>query len=428
MSELPQEGAPSGKTAVQGQAQPMLPLCRKVCYAIGGSPYQMTGSALGFFLQIFLLDVAQLKPFHASLILFLGQAWDAVTDPAIGFLVSRSPRRKFGKLIPWIAFSTPFGVTFYCMLWFVPFDTISVWQKCLWYLVMYCCFQACKSCYHVPYSSLTMFLGGSQRDRDSATAYRMGVEVFSTLVGSGIQGQIVGSYHASMTQICTALNRTLQNRTSAGLTDTLENTGIYNCLRGAELALCPVLPGPRVWSEGAAWAPESPGEIKAALLQEPEGHPGTPVLHPPALCLPLGLPGLPGYPGDLRLLLHACRRDGREVPALGAHHAGRSVCPSPQSCSSKPLSPPLCVSPPGHSFPLHPRVAVRAGAVWEEDDSARGAVDCHSCPHRYHPSDAQLPRLCRYGDHGGMQPGCPLPVTLVSGRDLQARDDLLLDG
>lgn len=44
-----------------------------------------------------------------------------------------------------IAFSTPFGVTFYCMLWFVPFDTIPVWQKCLWYLVMYCCFQACKS-------------------------------------------------------------------------------------------------------------------------------------------------------------------------------------------------------------------------------------------------------------------------------------------
>lgn len=26
-------------------------------------------------------------------------------------------------------------------------------------------------CYHVPYSSLTMFLGGTQRDRDSATAY-----------------------------------------------------------------------------------------------------------------------------------------------------------------------------------------------------------------------------------------------------------------
>lgn len=43
----------------------------------------------------------QLEPIHASLILFLGRAWDAVTDPAIGFLVSKSPRRKYGKLVPW---------------------------------------------------------------------------------------------------------------------------------------------------------------------------------------------------------------------------------------------------------------------------------------------------------------------------------------
>lgn len=34
----------------------------KLCYAIGGAPYQITGSVLGFFLQIFLLDVAQVKP------------------------------------------------------------------------------------------------------------------------------------------------------------------------------------------------------------------------------------------------------------------------------------------------------------------------------------------------------------------------------
>lgn len=31
----------------------------KLCYAIGGAPYQITGSVLGFFLQIYLLDVAQ---------------------------------------------------------------------------------------------------------------------------------------------------------------------------------------------------------------------------------------------------------------------------------------------------------------------------------------------------------------------------------
>lgn len=35
-----------------------LSVCSKLCYAIGGAPYQITGCALGFFLQLYLLDVA----------------------------------------------------------------------------------------------------------------------------------------------------------------------------------------------------------------------------------------------------------------------------------------------------------------------------------------------------------------------------------
>ncbi|XP_062445542.1 sodium-dependent lysophosphatidylcholine symporter 1-like [Rhea pennata] len=226
LPRLTQEGALPQRRAVHGKFQENsgLPLCRKVCYAAGGIPYQMTGNALGFFLQIFLLDVVQLEPFHASLILFLGRAWDAVTDPAIGFLVSKSPRRKYGKLVPWIACSTPFGVLFYCMMWFTLPDTTPVSLKFLWYLFMYSFFQTCMTCYHVPYSSLTMFLGGTQRDRDLATAYRMGMEVFSTLLGSGIQGQIVGSYHVHMMNSCYVLNGTLPNTSSSSLTDSLENT------------------------------------------------------------------------------------------------------------------------------------------------------------------------------------------------------------
>ncbi|XP_014810597.1 PREDICTED: sodium-dependent lysophosphatidylcholine symporter 1-like isoform X2 [Calidris pugnax] len=183
----------------------------------------MTGNATGFFLQIFLLDVARVEPFHASLIIFLGRAWDAVTDPAIGFLVSKSPRRKYGKLVPWIACSMPFGVFCYCMMWSTLSDATPTSLKFLWYLFTYSFFQTCMTCHHVPYSSLTMFLGGTQRDRDSATAYRMGMEVFSTLLGSGIQGQIVGRYHARMMNGCYMSNETLPNTTTS-LTDSLENT------------------------------------------------------------------------------------------------------------------------------------------------------------------------------------------------------------
>ncbi|XP_074699734.1 sodium-dependent lysophosphatidylcholine symporter 1-like isoform X4 [Strix aluco] len=219
-----QEGALPQRRAVCREEKPGLPLCRKVCYAVGGIPYQMTGNALGFFLQIFLLDVVQLEPVHASLIIFLGRAWDAVTDPAIGFLVSKSPRRKYGKLVPWIACSMPFGVLCYCMMWYTLSDATPTSLKFLWYLFMYSFFQTCMTCHHVPYSSLTMFLGGTQSDRDSATAYRMGLEVLSTLLGSGIQGQIVGGYHARLLNGCYVSNQSLPNASTYSLADSLENT------------------------------------------------------------------------------------------------------------------------------------------------------------------------------------------------------------
>ncbi|XP_036386716.1 sodium-dependent lysophosphatidylcholine symporter 1-like, partial [Megalops cyprinoides] len=185
----------------------IIPLSRKLCYAIGGAPYQMTNIALGFSLQIFLLDVVQLDAFYVSLILFLGRAWDAVTDPLVGYLVSRSARTHIGKLLPWIVLSMPFGVFSYIMLWFTPQGATSPVFSFFWHLTMSCLFETFMSCYHVPYSSLNMFLGGDQRDRDSATAYRMGVEVFAMLVGALIQGQVMAVLNTERDQACNQPDR-----------------------------------------------------------------------------------------------------------------------------------------------------------------------------------------------------------------------------
>ncbi|XP_077599925.1 sodium-dependent lysophosphatidylcholine symporter 1-B [Stigmatopora nigra] len=170
-----------------------LSVCNKLCYAVGGAPYQITGCALGFFLQLYLLDVAQLDPFYASIILFVGRAWDAVTDPTVGFLVSRSPWTRFGRMMPWILVSTPFAVVSYFLIWYVPsFED----NKVIWYLFFYCLFQSLQTCFHVPYSALTMFISSEQKERDSATAYRMTVEVLGTVIGTAVQGQIVGMANA----------------------------------------------------------------------------------------------------------------------------------------------------------------------------------------------------------------------------------------
>lgn len=210
-------------TEVKTEAKPKerrnrLSVWTKLCFAIGGAPYQITGTALGFFLQIYLLDVAQLDPSHASIILFVGRAWDAVTDPTVGFLVSRSRWTGIGRMMPWILFSTPFAVLTYFLIWYVPpFEQ----GKVIWYLIFYCLFQSMQTCFHVPYSALTMFISSDQKERDSATAYRMMVEVLGTVMGTAIQGQIVGGARDCPTELDDVSgNSTRGNISEAALEET----------------------------------------------------------------------------------------------------------------------------------------------------------------------------------------------------------------
>ncbi|XP_068039440.1 sphingosine-1-phosphate transporter MFSD2B isoform X2 [Anomalospiza imberbis] len=171
-----------------------LSMCSKLCYAIGGAPNQVAGSAASFFLQIYLLDIAHITPFHASLVLFIGKASGAVTDPVAGFFISKSRWTKIGRLMPWVLACTPFTIVSYFLMWYLP---PFVSGRVAWYLTFHCLFQALTTLFQVPYSALTMFLSTDQKDRDSATAYRMTMEVLGTLIGAALQGQIVASAHVS---------------------------------------------------------------------------------------------------------------------------------------------------------------------------------------------------------------------------------------
>ncbi|KAM9856155.1 sodium-dependent lysophosphatidylcholine symporter 1-B-like [Aulostomus maculatus] len=179
-----------------------IPLTRKMCYAVGGVPYQITTAAIGVSLQIFLLDVVQLEAFYVSMILFVSRAWDAVSDPLVGYLVSRSRWTPIGKLAPWLLLSMPFAVLSYLLLWFVPPVSMSPSLRVVWFLTATCLFESLMSCYNVPYLSLNMFLGGDKRSRDSATAYRMSVEMMAMLLASVIQGQVVAVYNTEKQEAC----------------------------------------------------------------------------------------------------------------------------------------------------------------------------------------------------------------------------------
>uniref|UniRef100_I3IXE3 MFSD2 lysolipid transporter B, sphingolipid n=1 Tax=Oreochromis niloticus TaxID=8128 RepID=I3IXE3_ORENI len=198
-----------------------LSLCSKLCFAIGGAPKEVAASATGFFLQIYLLDVAQINAFQASMVLFIGKVWGAVTDPLVGFFITKSKWTRIGRLMPWMVGCTPFLVISYFYLWYVPPFSGG---RFIWYLGFYCLYQTLITCFHVPYSALTMFLSTDQKERDSATAYRMTMEVLGTLVGAAIQGQIVASAHT--------LKHCPTNNMSAGYLGNSSGKQVYTIAAG----------------------------------------------------------------------------------------------------------------------------------------------------------------------------------------------------
>jgi hypothetical protein len=77
-----------------------LSLLSKLCFGVGGIPYQMCANSLALYIQAFLLEIAQIRPRQVSIILFSARGWDAICDPIVGFLVSRT-KTRFGRFRPW---------------------------------------------------------------------------------------------------------------------------------------------------------------------------------------------------------------------------------------------------------------------------------------------------------------------------------------
>lgn len=94
-----------------------LGLCRKASFAIGGIPNPITSIVTTFYLSPFLLEVARVRPAAVGIIVLVGRALDAFTDPLVGAL-SDHTKSRFGRRRPWMFFSIiPFALSFGALFW-----------------------------------------------------------------------------------------------------------------------------------------------------------------------------------------------------------------------------------------------------------------------------------------------------------------------
>ena len=157
---------------------------RKALYGAGDIMGTLAFTVTALFLPYFFTDVLGLPSVLAGLVIFIGNFWDALTDP-FAVYISDKTKSKLGRRRPYFLYmALPIGLTF-VLLFSVP-TGMALAPTFILSSVAYLAFMTTTTFYLVPYLAFGMEIEKSYDGRTSITAWRM---LFS--IGFGLVGAVV---------------------------------------------------------------------------------------------------------------------------------------------------------------------------------------------------------------------------------------------
>ena len=147
-----------------------LTLKTRIGYGIGDIAICLYWSGVGLYLLYFYTDVVGISGSLAGLIYFIGMAWDAATDPFMGYIAERT-RTKWGVYRPYLLFGNiPLALSFVLLFWVPPLEGSSLFFFLLFANLLH---RTCFTLVSVPFSSLTPRITSDSQERTNLTGFRM---------------------------------------------------------------------------------------------------------------------------------------------------------------------------------------------------------------------------------------------------------------
>ncbi len=147
-----------------------LPFYVKCGYALGDHTINVQLASVSLFFLFFLTEVAGLPPSRAGLVVLLGRAFDAFSDPMMG-RISDATQWKMGRRRPYFLLGAiPFGLTF-ALLWSEP-PSGGESMIVLFYSAVFVANTLSSTVLAVPYSALLPELALDYDERTSMNTFR----------------------------------------------------------------------------------------------------------------------------------------------------------------------------------------------------------------------------------------------------------------
>jgi GPH family glycoside/pentoside/hexuronide:cation symporter len=136
---------------------------RKVGYGVGIYGIFVAWMTVAIALMNFYTEVLGLSAQDAGMIFLIASVWDAITDPAMGWLNDRL-RTRWGRYRPWLLFAAvPFAASFAAMFYKPQLGSSA--DLFLWALVAHLIFRTFYTAVYMPYTAMIARLSTNAPER-----------------------------------------------------------------------------------------------------------------------------------------------------------------------------------------------------------------------------------------------------------------------
>ena len=172
--------------------EPSLPLRIKLAY--GAPSFAGAGMAIPIVihLTIFYSDEVLVPLGFIALIKALARAFDALTDPLMGWVTDRTHTR-WGRRRPWLLVGSPLAALAFIAL-FAPPESLTPTTAAVWFALAYIAYYLFHTVYEIPHGGLGPELTLDYNERNVLFGWRAPFIVGGTMVASTLPPLLIGFY------------------------------------------------------------------------------------------------------------------------------------------------------------------------------------------------------------------------------------------
>ena len=169
----------------------------KLAYA--GPTFALAGMAIPIFVYMskFYADVVLVPLGYLALAIALARAFDAITDPLMGWLSDRT-RTRFGRRRPYLALGAPLcGLAFFAL--FSPPAAFGSGATIVWFGACFLLYFVCHTIFVIPYNALGAELTLDYHERSSLFGWRESFALVGTISAAAAPFPLIAWFSSQRT-------------------------------------------------------------------------------------------------------------------------------------------------------------------------------------------------------------------------------------